>query len=135
MSNESMNFDLTVAEIPVTIGGRSYILREADGEATVKYENARLRYTEVQGDRVVAVDGMSNTQPLLVSLCLFDAETGKPVPEDTIRKWPGRVQKSLFERAKEISQIDQPSDLKALKESRDKIERRIKELEGDSLGN
>lgn len=127
------NYDLSLREESVTIGGQQYVLREADGEASTRYANARLKYTEVQGDRVVAVDGMADTEPLLVSMCLFTPD-GRPVPLVVIRKWPGRVQRSLFDRAKRISDIDQPMDLDALKKARDVIDRRIKELETDQLG-
>lgn len=131
---EEVNYDLTPREETVTIGGNYYILREADGNASTRYSNARLKYTEVRGDKVVAIEGMADTEPLLVSLCLFTQE-GKPVPEVVIRKWPSRVQSALFDRAKRISNIDQPMDLNALRNARDVIDRRIKELEEDSLGN
>jgi hypothetical protein len=50
------------------------------------------------------VVGLANVEPLLVSLCLF-RENGAPVLLATVRSWPARVVKSLFEKAKEISDL------------------------------
>jgi len=45
----------------------------------------------------------------LVSLCLFDS-SGANVALTTIRSWPGRLVKKLFDKAKQISELDQQDE-------------------------
>jgi len=115
MSNVPLNFeDLTPAEVPVSIAGRHYVLREATGDAAVKYQNAVTKCSRFTDGKFSGIQGsLADTQPLLVSLCLFDVEhlqgstdpklVAKPVAEHVIRSWPYRIQRSLFDRAKELS--------------------------------
>ena len=105
-SIEAMDFsDLSLAEVPVQIGDKQYTLREATGDAACLYRNALLRCTKLgpQG-KPETVQGMADVEPYLVSLCLFD-ENDKPVKASVIRKWPARIQASLFTRIKEISDL------------------------------
>jgi hypothetical protein len=94
--------DITPIVEQAYIGGIEYELRETSGGAAVKYDNARLRCYEYQEGKLVRMHDLADLEPLLVSLCLFDTE-GKEVSEKLIRSWPHRVQKALFERAKELS--------------------------------
>jgi hypothetical protein len=109
--------DLTPVEVPVTIGGKRYKLREADGETAVKYRNAAAACTKIgTGGKFSELRGVGDLEPLLVSLCLVD-EAGNRVPESTVRTWPNRVQRALFDRAKEISHLgeEEPSDEASLR--------------------
>ena len=115
--SENYTFDLTPIEVEYTIGTTVYILREASGEAAVKFSNAKLKNLVMDDGKVTKVAGMASIQPFLVSLCLTEKATGKAVLEETIKSWPSRIQSALFDKAKEISEIDQD----ATKEGLEKI--------------
>lgn len=131
-TQESMVFDdLALTEIPVTIGEKSYTLREASGDAGCRYRNALLACTQLGPEgKPSQIRGMADVEPLLISFCLFD-EKGKPVKGTTIRSWPNRMIKKLFDRAKEISDLDEDEDLDSLIKERDKLDERIAELRQD----
>jgi len=100
--------DITPIEEKVFVGGEEYILRETSGEAAVKYDNARLDGYEYHDGKLVKVHNLANLDPLLVHLCLFTKDSVTNVPEEKIRSWPGRVQKVLCQRAREISGMNEP---------------------------
>ncbi|MCK9568739.1 hypothetical protein M0R72_07350 [Candidatus Pacearchaeota archaeon] len=106
--SEELNFDdLTTIVIPVKYQGKSYTLREADEAAACQYEGAKSECLKLANGEFSGVDhkSMAATEPLLVSLCLFD-EASNNVPVEVVRSWPSRMVKKLFEKAKEISEID-----------------------------
>lgn len=120
--NDSMTFDdVTPMEVPVRIGDRQYILREADEGAACAYRNAIINSarTNDQG-KVIGHDGLADVEPLLVSLCLYRANgegkmalTKEGAPDRSyllgmagVKALPSRVVKPLFERAKQISGLD-----------------------------
>lgn len=107
MADEFDFGDLAPIEVPCTIGGKKYTLREASGDAACKYRNALLKATKLGTDgKPTSIDGMADAEPLLVSLCLFTAEN-TAVPVQVVRSWPQRIQKRLFDEAKRISQLDE----------------------------
>lgn len=109
--------DISLIEVPYRIGGNDYVLKEADGEATCAYRNAVFKATELGPDGTpVRIRNMADVEPLLVSLCLFN-EDGRRIDQNFIRKWPNRIQKALYDKVKEISQLDEPSPLKGQLES------------------
>jgi hypothetical protein len=124
---EELNFeDLTPIEVHIKLGKEQYVLREATGDAACRYRNAMLKCSRMSGDgRVTTVEGLADVEPLLVSLCLFrvvtmnGSSTFQPADETTIRSWPSRIVKQLFEKCKEISSLGEgipknaPSSTKA----------------------
>lgn len=114
--------DLQPIEVPYKLGGKSYILKEASGDAVCKYRNALMKSAKMGDDlRVTSVDGIADVEPLLVSLCLFEVtEKGhRPVSTADVRAWPNRVQKALFEKVKEISDLED-------KEAKERYRERVK---------
>lgn len=110
MTHESMDFDGDLVEIPVRIEGQDYTLREASGDAACKYRNALIHGTVLgPNGKPQKLRNVADTEPLLVSLCLFDAN-GKNVPPERVRIWPSRIQAKLFNKAKEISDLDQQEE-------------------------
>lgn len=104
--------DITPIEVEVFVGKEKYILRETSGAARVIYDNARLACYEYQEGKLVKVHDIASIEVLLVSLCLFMGDGVTPVPEVTIKVWPGRVYKALYEKAREISGMsDTPENL------------------------
>jgi len=102
--------------IPVTVCDQKYILREADEAAAQNFRNARMKGMKINQDgKVVGLpENPAGLQKLLVSLCLFtEGEDGKPdkqVHINSLDKWPARVIKTLFERAKRISGLEEKED-------------------------
>lgn len=125
--------DITPIEIPVQIAGQSYVLREASGDAVVRYENHRIRCTRFVDGKFAGIDGPINDgEPQLVADCLYRVSTspdGKrvlsKVEEKVVRSWPARIQRFLFSKVKEISRIDQLED----EETIEGMRRRLAELE------
>lgn len=105
--------DFTLQEEPVKLFGKNYVLREATGAAACKWRNDIFKSTKLGPDgKPVSVDGLADSEPNLVSLCLFERyDDGRGqtrernVPLATIRGWPQRVVKRLFERAKDMSEL------------------------------
>jgi hypothetical protein len=66
-------------------------------------------------------------------MCLFDAETGKPVSEQTIRAWPARVLRRLHSKAKEIGGLDdrddEPSLRRIIADTQKRLDALLKEKE------
>jgi hypothetical protein len=138
------NFDfgsLQLIEVPITGPDRKkYMLREASGDAVAKFNNARARCVRFQNGGMSAVDGQGDLEPLLVSYCLFEVyDTGevatKSVPVAMVRNWPERVIRRIYDKAREISEIDQDGSLEDLKKQRDKLNEQIAKMEEDASKN
>lgn len=140
--NLEMNFDdLSLIEVPVTIAGKKYVLREASEATAAVYRNASIAGAKLEDGKLSEMPkNLGGIQSLLVSRCLLacDTETGEavnPVSREIINDWPSRIVKPLFEKAKEISELDEDEDLESLTKQRDKLNEQIGKLEGDSAKN
>lgn len=99
-------FNLEPQTQSVTIGGRSYEMREMDSTLSARYKNAMIACGELGTDgKPRRFQGLADLEPLLVSLCLFD-DQGQPVALETILKWPGRVVQALHGIAKTLNPDD-----------------------------
>ena len=129
--------DLSLIQIPVRIGGGAYVLQEADEAAAVAYQNAATKAARFNEDgNLTGVDGAADVEPLLVSRCLFDRSpaggVGSPVPLDTIKKWPARIVSKLFEKAKEISQLDTAETVEKLEKQIARSQARLVKLKAEA---
>lgn len=105
MSNEFDFGDLTPVEIDVVGPDKlKYVLKEANGHAAKVFNNARTQGIVFDDGKLKSITGAGELEPLLVSLCLF-GEGDRPVQQKVIEKWPERVVKKLFNKAKEISHL------------------------------
>lgn len=100
-----MDFDISLKEVPVTINKEAYVLVEASEDSACKYRNASMKTMTFTDGKVTGMVGGADLEPLLVHLCLFQGD--KAVPLHKIRSWPARVVKALFEKAKEISDLNE----------------------------
>ena len=160
MSSEFI-FDIVPAEKPFVIRNaktgqvKRYILREAGEGATAKYQ-ARLtrgmKFDE-NGKPTSAGEDVHEAPALLVSLCTFVAESQNPeAPDDdtaikmqgsgkdalpvgvgleTVKAWPHRVIKRLYEWLEEQSDIGQQETAGALLTQRAEIDRKLAALEAN----
>lgn len=113
-------FDLDQIRLVITLKQKGepkkYALYEASGDAATKFRNDLIKDATFVDGKLSKVGKAANAEPLLVSLCLFEIiqnnngdEVERPVPEAVVKKWPARVQKALFDRIKEISDLDEQS--------------------------
>jgi hypothetical protein len=108
--------DIVPAEVPVSYGGRHFILREASGDAAARYRNALLKSTKLTDGKVSSMEGMADVEPLLVSLCLWEINPAGagvkegPVSLGFIRSMPARIVKALFEKVKVMSDLAETPD-------------------------
>lgn len=130
---EEMIFESIIPiEIPVRIAGVQYVLVEAKGKAAVQWRNmigkgVRIS-TDASGDNPIAVnEGHATADAYLVSLTLFalisprpDSPQGTPstrqlVPMDVILEWPSHIYRSLAQKVKDISRLEERDDADILK--------------------
>lgn len=111
-------YDETKTEIPVKFKKKHYVLREATGKAARIYRNASLACIQLGPEgKPSSIRNLANVEPLLVSLCLWEkpdpkAAAVKAVTVDLVESMPAKLQKDLFESAKEISDLDEEPDVK-----------------------
>jgi hypothetical protein len=142
-TSKEMVFDLEPIEIPIKIGGKLYVLREASEGAAVGYRNLAMKAARMSAGKIVGIDGAADVEPYLVSQCLFETDgEGRiktlggslhrmvNVPITTIREWPSRIVTPLFDKIKEISDLDRETEpetkeelLKQLEEIQDKLQK------------
>ena len=130
--------DLTPAEVPVAIGGKTYVLREASGDAAVAYRNATMAGARIHESGTV-LGSAADAEPILIAKCLFqriEQPDGtikeRPVSVDIIRSWPSRVSRKLFDRAKLISGLgEQDESMDDLMKQKAEVERKLALLESD----
>lgn len=105
--------DLEPKSVRVTLAGEPYLLREASEDAACRFHNAAMRAAKMSDGKVTGVDGVADSEPILVAGCLFKLvkvkgrDVEQPVSLQFVRDLPARVVKPLFERAKRISGLDE----------------------------
>jgi hypothetical protein len=128
--------DITRKEAPVRVGGKQYVLLEANGDAAFRWRNACAKAAKMSSGKVVGVGDIADTEALLVSMCLYETDEkgmwrqmpdGSPdpkyqVPVQVIRSWPYRCIKPLFDWVRENSALEEKATREALMEQRDKID-------------
>lgn len=123
--------DFQLKEISVDMpGGKQYVLRQPKGSAVTQWKNAQAKAARMTNGKVTGVDGIASTEPLLVSLCLFElyqvnGETKeRPVPINVIANWPSQIQSDLFDDAIRLGNL-------APRRTPAKVREEIKNLQGE----
>lgn len=139
---EELNFDsLALIEVPVSIAGKKYVLREASEATAAAYRNASIAGAKVEDGKLTEMpSNLAGVQSLLVARCLFpldDEDKARPtsVSQVTVNNWPARIVKPLFEKTKEISELDEDESIEELVKQRVKLDERIAKLQKDSAKN
>ncbi len=125
--------DVKPKEMQVTgLMGHDYVLREAKGDAVLRYQEAELGAFETVTDEDTGktsrrrVKTAYKIESFLVSLCLFDAE-GKPVPQSVVETFQPQVQRRLYAATMEMTFPDE--DIGVLRKRQLAIVREIARLE------
>ena len=133
-------------EIEITYRGTKYMLCEATGDVAARYQNAIFRASRLDDGKLVGMDGLADASLILVAGCLFhrdkDGKKGASVSLPTIKAWPNRNTKKLFETARDISDLgDQDTveglekQIVALQKRLDTIRKKNRTPEEESAGN
>lgn len=129
--SEILTLSLEPIKVSYQIGDTTYELREATEGVACKYQNALMKRVKMgENGLPTSADGVADTEPYLVSLCLFDS-SGYPVTDATIRTWPSRVVKTLFDKVMEISQLNGDT-VEAIKKQIVTLEKRLADKMGES---
>lgn len=112
--NEPLDFStLIIQEVEITaLDGKLYTLREANGKAAKDHRNAIMAATQFGPDgKVTGLKDLASVEAKFVAACLWDKQ-GKNPSVATVEAWPARVQKQLYEKAKELSAIGEDSPIR-----------------------
>jgi hypothetical protein len=130
MLDPDLIFDtIDLQEVPVQIAGKSYTLREANGEAARRYRNALLRSAKLGPDgKPVSLDGMADAEMILVNECLID-RSGRKTPIQVLGSWPANVIKKLFNKAYAMSDLKEGEEdtIEGLKKRKERLEKELVE--------
>lgn len=119
--------------VPVTIAGEEFVLREAFAGVVAKYRNIQMRATKFDDGKMCGVDGAADSEPYLLSLCMFTKD-GSPVGIHRVLGWPERVVKPLIAWVKEHSAIGEQT-VEAMEKEVEVLQKRITVLrEKESVG-
>lgn len=133
--------NLAPAEVPVkNLFGHNYVLVEATEDAAIRFRNRAAQSAKVADGKVVGVEAVADLQVLLLSMCLVELNadgsrktrpdgTSWCVPQDVIRRWPSRVVRPLFEKAKEISALGELESPEAVRKQIDRLQDLLAEME------
>lgn len=131
---------------PVRVNGKVlYWLHEASEGDAAKFTSARAKTARMVNGKVVGVEGGGEIPSLLVSLCLYRADSngemprlkdGSPdvsrrIPQSVILSWKPRMVQRLFERAKTISELGEQETEESLLKQVEEINERLKELRAE----
>ena len=114
LDQESLDFDaqdeFKQIELPVTYRGKQYTLRKASVDAVVRFKERASKGASYQDGKIVrSLEGTSDLEPYLVSLCLWETvivngkNTERNVSLQEIKTWEADVVRTLHMRAKKIS--------------------------------
>jgi len=111
---EQLDFpDLARREVPVTIGGVVYVLREADEAAHSSWRNFQISGTKVDDDgKILSMGALADSDAVLLSKCLFKDDV--PVALEFVKGLPSRISRVLVDKAKKLSEIDKELTKKSL---------------------
>jgi len=131
MSNDALVFDdVSLKEIPVSIAKIKYVLREANGKAAQAYRAATVKGLSVSKDGTMQhLSSSMVAEHVLVSHCLFKEDSGLGVGLDVIQSWPNRIIRPLFDRAKEISDLDDTETKESIQKEISKLQDRLEKIE------
>lgn len=114
--------------------GQPYLLRGASAAAAVAFREANLRGQVMEDGKVVGIRGWVESEPLLVSMCLFPRDNqegvgGPPVPVDRIKAWPVEFMKWAYEWVVDNSPGLVSRTRESLLEERARVDRQLAELD------
>lgn len=136
LTHEMVFEDLAPVEVPVKIGNRNYILKEANQEVAKNYRNTLMKATKFGPNGMpIGSDGLADAEAVLVAGCLFESYGTpeqpriRPVTLSTILGWKPKIVGPLFERAQAISGLRDQLTEETLQGQIDKLQAAQKALQ------
>lgn len=138
---------------PINIGGRWWIVHEADPDTADKYRAAGLRGVEMAVNdnddtrTLKKLEHIHKVEPILNTNCTFEVEgeTGKLrldsdgnpdkkylVPADVYKRWPSRVRRWLYDTIKDISDLDEKDTVENLEKQIARLQRRLEKVRAEN---
>lgn len=113
-SDDVIDFgDLTPIRKVVSIKGpqgvRKFLVCEASSPAATQYRNAGSRSIKLVDGKAAGFEGLHDSEPLLVSLCVFDIQEdgvtphAAPIGLRVVNSWPNRIVKQFYDLVRELS--------------------------------
>ncbi len=115
----------------LNLNGHDYVLREAKGDAVIKFQEAQNGSWEKVTDETTGKTVSRRVKPayrvesLLVSLCLFDLE-GRPVPQAAVEAFKPSIVQKMYVWVMEKTYPE--DDVAALLKRREALTERIEKL-------
>lgn len=97
--------DLELATEKVKVGGKVYTLTEATESEAKSYRNFMIGKARMKKGETVGYGAIGDAQSYLLSKLLRNLE-GHLVNQTEINSWPSRIVSPLFDRAKDISGLN-----------------------------
>jgi hypothetical protein len=105
--------DLEPIEIGFNYKGVEYVLCEAEESVVCAYRNELARCTRMgPNGKPTIIGNYADTESFLVSQCVFQVgedshkDPKKPVTQKTIKSWPGRMVRDLYNQVRTISGLN-----------------------------
>jgi hypothetical protein len=100
-------FKTTLKEVPISIDGKSFVLRELDGRQKGKYLNKMGgRIVLNNKGEVSSFKDYAGLESILLEQCLYD-EDEKLVPASMMEGWPSTMLTMLFDQAQILSGLNE----------------------------
>ncbi len=122
-----------------------FIIREADGEIARQYRNKLQAAHKYVNGKLAAINGLGDLETFLVRECLFKANENRTfreddrgrllrVTEDFVKfQVPAKALKKIFEKAKEISQLDEAVTAEQLEKTITVMQERLNDLRPETV--
>ena len=111
-------FETTTKEVPVTIDGKPYVLRELNGQGTSEWRKSTGGDVSfVDGKATITNIRMEDPEVRLLSLCLYN-EKNELVTYGVIKTWPQTVLSGLYDAAQELSGLNEEAKKKQKAEAK-----------------
>jgi|SRR6516165_6618233 hypothetical protein len=83
---------------------RRFVLKEGLGTLRGEWMNFMASRTKLDSKGgIIGMKDFRGMESWLIHRCLFDADTGKQVPQKDIEEWPASLQQRLFKMAQELN--------------------------------
>lgn len=124
--------NLEPAEISFSYRQRPYVLKEATAGIGVAYRNACFNAAKMSDGKVRGVNNLADAELVLVTGCVFEkrasGELGA-VSVGWVKALPDKVFKQLFEKARDISGLQDKKDAVAIRKQIAELQKQLKELD------
>jgi hypothetical protein len=111
ITEEMEDISLELTEVKVKLNGKPHIIVSADGETATEYRNMALKHVIMRDSQIEGkLHGLAESEPFLVSRCVFllgPKDERTPYTLDVVKKWNSSAIKKLYNKIREISDLEE----------------------------